>query len=64
LNYLIVIHQHVRLLPNYQEPLLDLGKYRRLVGNLNYLLVVHPHVPSAVSVVSLFLNCQTRIVGM
>ena len=36
----------VRLLPGQGEPLIDLGRYRRLVGRLNYLIVTRPDLQS------------------
>ncbi|RDX77210.1 putative mitochondrial protein, partial [Mucuna pruriens] len=33
---------NVKLLPNQEEPLHDLGRYRRLVGKLNYLSQTFP----------------------
>jgi len=47
---------NVKLLPSQGEPLLDLEKYRRLVGKLNYLSVTRLDISFAVSVVSQFLN--------
>jgi len=51
-----LMNPNVKLLPSQGEPLLDLEKYRRLVGKLNYLIVTCPYISFAVSVVSQFLN--------
>jgi len=55
---------NVKLLPNQGEPLLDLEKYKRLVGKFNYLTVTHSNISFAVSVVSQFLNSPWKIIGM
>ena len=47
--------QNVKLIPGQEEPLGDLGRYRRLVGKLNYLTIIRPNISFPVSVVSQFL---------
>ena len=47
---------NVKLLPGQEEPLRDLGRYRRLVGKLNYLTITRPDISFPVSVVSQFLQ--------
>ena len=47
---------NVNLVSGQGEPLLDLGRYRRLVGKLNYLTITRPDISFPVSVVSQFLQ--------
>jgi len=47
---------NTKLLPNQEEPFLDIEKYRRLDRKLNYLTITRPGVSFPVSVVSQFLN--------
>ena len=47
---------NVKLVPGQGELLLDLGRYRRLVGKLNYLTITQPDISFPVSVVSQFLQ--------
>nr|CAN63917.1 hypothetical protein VITISV_019573 [Vitis vinifera] len=47
---------NVKLIPGQEEPLGDLGRYRRLVGKLNYLTIIRPNISFPVSVVSQFLQ--------
>ena len=48
---------NVKLIPGQEEPLGDLGRYRRLVGKLNYLTITRPDISFfSVSVVSQFLQ--------
>ena len=35
---------NVKLVPGQGEPLLDLRRYRRLVGRLNYLTITRPNI--------------------
>ncbi|RZB60391.1 Plant UBX domain-containing protein 7 [Glycine soja] len=42
----------IKLLPNQGEPLLNPGRYRRLVGKLNYVMISCPNIAFAVSVIS------------
>jgi len=49
------MYPNAKLLPS-QGPLLDLEKYRKLVGKLNYLTVTCHDISFTVSVMSQFLN--------
>jgi len=50
------MYSNVKLLPSQGEFLLDIEKYRRLVGKLDYLTITRPDISFAVSVVSQFLS--------
>ena len=50
------MNSNVKLVPGQGEPLLDPGRYRRLVGRLNYLTITRPDISFPVSVVSQFLQ--------
>ena len=43
---------NVKLVPGQGEPILDLGRYRRLVGKLNYLTITRSDIFFFVSVFS------------
>ena len=50
------MNSNVKLVPGQGEPLLDPGRYRRLVGRLNYLTITRSDISFPVSIVSQFLQ--------